>query len=558
MHERIGQALAWLVARVQNLCLASDSPNDREGVHDLQSSYETPIQPTQHRTTDMTTYTCFNSSAPIHRLPNELLVRIFSLTSPFGFDDYLKDLVRVALVSKHWNKIVFETPSLWTHISSKYSRHENRAAMIRSGRSPLRVDYSDGDGWDGAAFIFFAGLEAHRWQSVDLYVTDFNTLRILHKIVILSVPLLEELKVVCYGLAREMRVEESIDMFGGGADRLRRIELIGFPMSWSSQLLSRLETLKILGYLYVYPGPSASQITDMLHRCPKLRIFELEYPGTEEIRVTGDTLSEREAAFLPNLISFKLDINGTEAFRQIIPSVRAPSCTQYNLRCSGSKSNIFSVETDHFTAVLLSTVQSVPEISLMLTAVSLQLTGRDHQSNTFINIELSHDMFSPGRSMPWEDLVWLLEHCTESAPWPPIDTKIYCLDLFPFVESADILRRMSSIVKLTLISNSDMYITLLTHPILNNGTYEWVLPNLRELSLQDCRENSLKLLVELSGMRQGGVYRDQGEVVRLALPTKLEKFHVEMMSSIGTPGMGSFYTAIRELKGESWDGNMLD
>ena len=98
----------------------------------------------------------FNTSLPVMRLPDELLVEVFvmyvcrwhsgsgsgtasgrtqaSLTSHYGW-------IRLTHVCHHWREIALHTPMLWTNI--KVTRSEVTAAFIaRSGNLPLRVEAS--------------------------------------------------------------------------------------------------------------------------------------------------------------------------------------------------------------------------------------------------------------------------------------------------------------------------------------------------------------------------------------------------------------------------------
>ncbi|KAG8995026.1 hypothetical protein FRB94_009500 [Tulasnella sp. JGI-2019a] len=489
---------------------------------------------------------------PIHRLPNELLVKIFSLVSLEGFCEPQQSyLVSLGLVSKQWNRIVYETPSLWSHVSSRYRNQENEAAVIRSQTCPLSVEFSDDDfkeviGKKRAAFLDFTSHEAYRWRSIDFKVKYHNTLALLRNFTSLSVPQLETLSIGYMGPKRGLLVEDRINMFSGRAGRLRHVKLCDLVIPLSSQLLSRLETLTITG-ARVSPGPSTNEIIDVLRRCPELRSFELDYSSEVGIRASGATVSEVEAVHLPLLISFDVRLTNAAAFNRIISSVRVPACTRFILTCNDPTSSIFSHESTHFMAALFSTIQCLPRIWLMLEVDGLSMGGSDNRSDTMISILLA-------RSSPWEDLDLLIEATTESGPWPPINANMYCENPAPFLQVVDILCRMPSITELKLTGNSNEYIAQLSHPTFHNGEYGWILPNLKTLSLCDCPENGPRLLKNLPGMRQfeADLDLDQG----IEPPTKLEEVHV-VMERDGAPGIGPLYTALRKEMGNTWDGHIL-
>ncbi|KAG9032433.1 hypothetical protein FRB95_001486 [Tulasnella sp. JGI-2019a] len=332
----------------------------------------------------------------------------------------------------------------------------------------------------------------------------------------------------------------SINLFSGGADHLRHLDLSFFPIFWNSRLLSQLEKLTIMGSPTV-PGPSTSELTYILRQCPRLYKFVMITSG--EIRVLGDTRSEVGIAHLPALGSFTLHLENPRAFNRILSSVRIPECTMFSLECSHATRNIFSNEISHITTALLSVIRSTPNISLSLSLSELNLTGRRTEDDPGIDITLNSDS-------PWEIPASLIEL---SVLWPPINAYICCNEL-PSLQVADLLRRIPSITKLHLTGNSDQYIAQLLQPTLNNGKYEWVLPNLRKLWLDDCPESSLSLLTALVERRREGIETDQGEGVRL----RLDKVHVAVPYWGRNQEMGTFYSALRMLKGEYWNGDMID
>ncbi|KAG8991381.1 hypothetical protein FRB94_012552, partial [Tulasnella sp. JGI-2019a] len=513
MDPYIDRALTSLIEGVHDTVRqpsTSNDPDETERVLQdpdlLQLSYEMLGQRIKHHVADMT-----RRRAPILHLPNELLANIFALTLPSDRDSikyYWGRLFKLRLVSKHWNGIIYETPSLWTRISSEYFNQENMTAALRSEDCPLQVYYSDGDFYvdrsQKVVFLNFASQLAYRWQSAEFRLNSNNTISQLRSLVSLSAPSLEKLKIDCGGLWGDLPMEE-INIFDGGADRLRHVDLRDFPIAWSSQLLSRLETLKISGSK-PRPGPSTSEIINVLRRCPELHTFKLSYKGEGGIRVSDAAPSEAEVVHLPALISFTLNLDNTNAIKRIISSIRIPACTCFHIFCHDPASNIFSNEASHLASALVSAIQSAPEISL---------------DSPLIDISL-------GTYSPSEDLTWLIEHTAESTPWPPIVARIFCDDTLSFPQVAELLRKIPLITKLMLLGDSDQYIAHLSYPILSHGIHEWFLPNLRELRLEGCPGNTPQLLINLSSKRQEGAGIDRGDGVPLELPMKLEILHLQL------------------------------
>ncbi|KAG8997543.1 hypothetical protein FRB94_007598 [Tulasnella sp. JGI-2019a] len=368
-----------------------------------------------------------------------------------------------------------------------------------------------------------------------------NTLSLIRKFAFLSVPQLEKLTIDC-DIKMELSPKDRIDLFGGGAGRLQHINFDSFPIPWNSRLLSQLETIKLSG-LRGCPGPATNEI---LRRCPKLRALNLGYKTGEGIHVSDSTPSEMEAVDLPVLTSFVLSLNNGEAFSQII-SVRIPACTQLSLSCSDQIYNFFL--GGGLTVIVLKMTTLYSEISLSLLNSGLSLYGVHHQSDPVIYITLWLEHHQR------EALAWLTECTARSVLWPQISATIVCNDSLLFLQVANFLRRMPSITKLKIYGNSDQYITLLT-PI--NGACEWILPNLRELSLEDCLQNSPQLLNDLLAKRRGGLPVNQEDRELLRLPMDLEKVYIGTTDLWGESRAGPLYTALQQSKGRNWDGNMIE
>ncbi|KAG8997365.1 hypothetical protein FRB94_005994 [Tulasnella sp. JGI-2019a] len=485
-----------------------------------------------------------NSRTPINRLPNELLIKIFTFAIDISESrDRHVVRIRLACVSKDWSKTVFETPSLWAEISSYYDEGWNRTVLLRSKEYPLMVEYNQFHRC-ATEFMDLAIQVASRWKSADFRLTSLNRFDLPRSLVSLSVPQLEELTMI----GNEMSVGDGIDIFSGGADRLRHIVLFYVPIPWGSRLLSGLEKLSITESSS-RSCPSSSDIVDVLRRCPKLRRFELVHSG-EDIYTSFGTSTEEDTVHLPLLTSFTLDLDNAKTFSEIISSVRIPACTELYLNCPKPTTNIFSNKINHLTAALLSAIQHASKISIGFSLYSLTLSAWHDSIGEVVSIALTHHT-------PREDLVRLIECAGAEVTWPPISASIECDEYLPFLHVTSILRRMPSIATLELTGDSDEYITQLSRPTFSDGIHQWVLPNLKDLILQDCPNNSPQLLIELSGRHHRGVDMEEGDGLRLGLPVKLEKIHVKRAGlDWGTFG-GPFYTALQNLKRGGWGENII-
>ncbi|KAG8986969.1 hypothetical protein FRB94_002320, partial [Tulasnella sp. JGI-2019a] len=330
---------------------------------------------------------------------------------------HLHHCIELGLVSKAWSKIIFETPLLWTQISSSYSERQNRVVIMKSKESPLRVLYDDchynyEQDEDAGVFIKSSSREVHRWRSAEFYVID-RGISLLPDLLPASAPRLEELILRCGNHQEVSPGPECMDIFREGADCLRHVTISTFPIPWSSRLLSGLETLNIC-WQGDLPGPSASQITDILRRCPGLRNFEFRQSAYQDTPASGTSPPLAEVVHLPALTCFRLEHSNAEMFSSIISSVSIPACSKFHLRCCSSTYNIFSSKISHLKAALLPTLQTFPDVELILSHLTLQLRGSNDQNDSYIDILLFHES-------AWENLACLIESNGTTVTWPPIN-----------------------------------------------------------------------------------------------------------------------------------------
>jgi len=118
--------------------------------------------------------------APINRLPNELLLRIFELAihaSVLAFpscDVHRHWKRELAGVSRYWRDMVLQSPRLWTTIklAPTWSESFVKAHVARSSRSPLDIEICTQDGvTQTLTFRASVGILvdcAQRWRSLTI------------------------------------------------------------------------------------------------------------------------------------------------------------------------------------------------------------------------------------------------------------------------------------------------------------------------------------------------------------------------------------------------------
>ncbi|KAG9034644.1 hypothetical protein FRB95_012964 [Tulasnella sp. JGI-2019a] len=218
-----------------------------------------------------------NTLLPISRLPNDILVDIFTLVS--DMDDWYMEsnysgggemiaLARLLLVCHEWKGIVSNAPSLWAYISSNRPDRVNFEILARADQVPLHISLNhyarDCEELDRRVFQ-----EVHRWKAVKLFNVPIETLNELEQ---QPAPLLEKLDV-----RRDNRLALGrVNLFCGSAGRLRHLALFNIRFPSESDLLSRLRTLHIEHH--EEGGLSAQEVMHVLQSCPDLTRFKLDLP----------------------------------------------------------------------------------------------------------------------------------------------------------------------------------------------------------------------------------------------------------------------------------------
>ncbi|KAG8882479.1 hypothetical protein FRB97_008208 [Tulasnella sp. 331] len=261
----------------------------------------------------------YNKLLPIHMLPDEILLSIFvlSLCEVSGKHYYWR-LMDLSRVSSDWAKMVKNSPSLWGLLDSALSAATQAQVLVMSKESPLEVvnDYPL------AGFMARAVEVCHRWRAFEYRGMSFNIEEDLIALEGKLVPRLEELKI-----NRGSPSCLKINLFGGKADRLRHVSLVGFSLPWDAAMLSGLRTLILVNLGTT--APSEEEVINMLCASPALveltlRLFACERSGSTaqrgsielpvltaftlheidnlEIRITEGTLTSELVARLVSLV----------------------------------------------------------------------------------------------------------------------------------------------------------------------------------------------------------------------------------------------------------------
>ncbi|KAG8706025.1 hypothetical protein FRC08_001308 [Ceratobasidium sp. 394] len=209
---------------------------------------------------------------PINRLPSELFSSIFTMASdPINcHNDYyipLDYLVDVRLVCARWNRIITNTPSLWSHIDTNLDPCSETSLILDSVR--LRLHRSRG-----------VPIHLHFWGSSKIPEDNVSEL------VSILQPHLTRLKWLTICGTRASRLIHSLfelHSSPGWPGTLKSLCCVGieerheeFPIPWTS--LSGLVELDLLK-LAKYTSPLLSELVGLLSNCPTLHTLRLRYLG---------------------------------------------------------------------------------------------------------------------------------------------------------------------------------------------------------------------------------------------------------------------------------------
>lgn len=272
----------------------------------------------------------------IHRLPEELLVRILylSLQNPNIRSYYSRRLER-SLVCFRWAEVIESTPSFWSVAHSATGKPSLEKILVKSRNTPLDVAYDPFD-LRGPSFYEQVTQHSHRWRSLELFNLPENQ----RSMMALSLPRLEEL----YMLGGELPTE--VDPSEG---KLRHVRLESIDFRWPVRMFQNLETLDLS---CLWPqGLSTAQLFDMLRLSPglvELTLFRTDGADENHNPLPTDT------ALVP--LDHLLRLRIAEQMGTLIPDlltyIRVPRCDFLSVK------NI-DPENSPVTALLASPVRSI-------------------------------------------------------------------------------------------------------------------------------------------------------------------------------------------------------
>lgn len=208
-----------------------------------------------------------NALAPISKLPTEISVAIFARFLERGEHVELADppsrISTLSEVCSAWNKLVNNTPGLWSRIRTDYPPKFIRKALENSEEHLITIDGALSDPDDSRQEAILASCsQIGRWSSAKLEADSDEEVDL---VTYSGAPVLRRLELSCLQRGTEDRAV--VNLCAGHAPLLEHLSLTGLDAVWTSPIFKNLRTLALNRVL----GLQSGQLSSILKACPQLR-----------------------------------------------------------------------------------------------------------------------------------------------------------------------------------------------------------------------------------------------------------------------------------------------
>ncbi|KAF5357640.1 hypothetical protein D9758_007500 [Tetrapyrgos nigripes] len=239
--------------------------------------------------------TRWNELVPISMLPNEIISEVFLVCARCDVDHSHScwSWINVSYICKRWRNVALGSPMLWGYLD--FLKPALVPEMLRrSQKAPLIVSVPQKhiikDQVEDA--VISALHHIHRVSEITLRNVVTASLGKALSDIRQGAPLLHtlcltrgETEVATLASSKHPVVLPS-DFLNGNAPCLRHVDLHGFHLSWDSDFLKNLTTLK-LTYNSPTHAPSLQQLTHVLDRMPGLETLKLWILPLSDTTVTS-------------------------------------------------------------------------------------------------------------------------------------------------------------------------------------------------------------------------------------------------------------------------------
>lgn len=280
-----------------------------------------------------------NSEAPVHRLPLEILVKIFKLalrgnegTPQDDLTDiqngatefYYQKLIPLSSVCNEWRTVIRDTPAFWSPIQFEDRLRMSKLALERSKSHGVKIIiWNPLELWKDADVFIHAVTKPEvmkRWRSLGL--SDYSLWDKFRPMLEIPTPCLETAVINIRDTSARSTIP--INLFGGDAPNLVDLVLRVFPITWTSASWPKLRSLEIK--FADVPPPSLEQLRHILIISNLLEsLVIVDLPEFEPDPIP--THPAETSLLLARLQVFKLLECPSDVLHTLITLVDAPACS---------------------------------------------------------------------------------------------------------------------------------------------------------------------------------------------------------------------------------------
>lgn len=442
--------------------------------------------------------TRLNEAVALHRLPAELLLRIFFLSLQGCLDGYLDRLHTLKEVCVKW-AVLTDEPALWGVANGRDPWEDIEEALSKSEGTSLDVR------WPGPASKldeeeFFDTVSSHvdRWRSIELIRLLPESLHLLSS---LSAPRLTDLHVIARGLP------VLANLFGGKLTHLRHLNLRGISLEWNTVVTRNLETLRLekLNHL----SPSIYQLVEILKSSPDLLDLVLDQ------LIHHDTPLNETPVNLGSLRQLSL-LYLLQPYNQVfLTAVHIPDAAQLHVDLYED------VDDDELSPLLVNRCRAslersqTADIEIGRSSLVIRTTKRTGSTSPSLVSDF-HDLFRLFFSS-----IPLLLSTILTPPIPGLDVTLLLEGTLSSLDIHQILSRIEPLMITTMELGSgsraevaDTFLSLLTSRTVSlDGAWIWPLSNLRILKLQNPPRFDVDALIDIIRQRYGTDTDESGQRV---------------------------------------------
>lgn len=468
-----------------------------------------------------------NTFAPIHRLPVEILSRVFELVCQSTPVDGLPGrLAEISIISRGLRGIVLQNASCWStlsilhppaFISQCLKQSSNTALTLVANASGLQNDLN--------SIATFAA----RFRTLDIMFRHESELAVLD-LWSCAAPMLESLSLQRNLLRSYSSRLVATPFLNHPMPKLRELRLTGLAPSWDMLKLSGMQRLE-LEFCAGTGSPPVDHLLHTLDASPALKHLRLVGLSTEA------PLQSMGTIHLPSLAFVHLQDLRPSLTAYLLANLRTDSCTAFHLTCNmlqdtNASASIRSSLSREGSLAFLAAADIVdtririhgyhPHIELRAapTPQGLVQMAPDQTPQAGLGLDLTSEALLA-------EITWVVGQYPASIGTRPLHLDLRGVRHLQADELVRLLETTPNLVRLdiALLGNTTRLLKWLGEPRFQDGRTRWMLPKLSWLSSEDLNVDAIDVLimVDFRYGNRGGPNEDP-ELRNAELPSPFEVF----------------------------------